>query len=461
MTDRYQAAIDGYEFDARDIEDGFDKAVGVYEYPYMDGAGTEDLGQRARRIRIRCYWLSDRYAAHYDFLNHLKSRALFELSHPKYGLLSGRIDQMMVRHDDRQETAAVDISFIEDIVSQARPIAHVDVSSATEESFITGQQEQMDAVSADVAAALGDESVQILQTDLDPDQSLLSQITGVTVAARAYLKKIDTFVAVLEAEAAAIANPANSLVALIDYGTKLPGRIIGTVAKTLERYSILYESIKSTPARFLQNLTDSMDDLADRAGDFSGHVRAAGSLRLAVEAAGIFATDEIARQKLIQREQSGKVSPSGAVSAFTGGLTAQSGADSARMQLIQQAKTAPRAFDDNGNYLYPAALDPVLSVRDLTGMLVTVRTALQATVDADRTIGSAKAVARQLTVHVNAAMQESDRITTLVLANPAPLHLVCLMQGLPYTAAPRIMAINDIDIADPNFVSGEIAVYVR
>lgn len=419
--DRYQAKIDDFILECQTIEDGFGKAIARYEYPYRDGAALEDMGQTARVIRLRCYWLEDNYQAHFDFLAHLKSRELFELSHPKYGLLTGCVESVMVRHDDRQETAEVDISFIEDLASQESAPAYQDVRSASEQSFQEGQQELMDAFAVQARAAVGSEAGAILAKEMDPELGILEQFSKLGAQTRAWIKSVEVFVTQLQAEAAAVANPANSLLTAIDYGAQLPGRVIGPLADTVERYARLHDSIRSAPERYLRNLQESIDDLAGRAA-FDGLVRAAGAQRLSLEAAAIYADDEALRDRQRRREQAGG------------------------------------AFDILGNYLAPETAT-VMTVRELESSLAFVRAALQAVLDVDRTLQSIKAMACQLLQHVSEVKLERDRLVRIQLDNPMPLHLVCLMRGLPYAYAERILAVNHI--AQPNFTGGQIDVYVR
>ncbi len=154
----------------------------------------------------------------------------------------------------------------------------------------------------------------------------------------------------------------------------------------------------------------------------AGIVRSAGAQRMALEAAAIYADDEQSRA------------------------------------AIRRAETG-RAFDISGQYLNPEPAPALLTVRDLEESLAMVRAALQAGIDLDRSQDSLKNMARVLLEHVMITKLERDRLVRIVLDNTMPLHLACRMRGLPYACAERILAVNNI--AHPNFVSGEIDVYVR
>lgn len=425
MGDRYDASIDGFSLDCETLRDRIGKSIAKYEYPYRDGAETEDMGEQAWQIRIRCYFLENRYTRHIEFLEHLKSRDLFELTHPKYGIKKGRIEEISVRHDDRQETAEIDIGFVEDLGSQESAIAtyDLDVTAETEEAFTDGQDEMKDSFSNAAREELGTDAIEILEKELDDDLGIVEQFPGVRTSTRTWLKAVETYVTTLQAEASDVANPANSLIAMIDYGAALPGRVIGALAQTAERYAVLYETLKESPVRYLTNIKNSMADLADSVDVFSDMTLAAGAQRLALEAAAIYAEDEEERNRQRRRE---------------------TGSDQG-------------AFDVEGNYIPQEEIGAVLTVRELEQSLADVRTELQAAVDADRTLSQMKVMARKLLEHVMVIKLERDRMVRIVMDNPMPLQAVCMMRGLSYEYAERILAINDI--RQPNFTAGEIDVY--
>ena len=66
---------------------------------------------------------------------------------------------------------------------------------------------------------------------------------------------------------------------------------------------------------------------------------------------------------------------------------------------------------------------------------------------------------RTLLEHVGTIKLEREKILTVVLDNPMPLHLVCLRYGLPYNYAERLSSINTIP--QPNFTDGEVSIYAR
>jgi len=423
--DLYPAQLDGYTLEIETLDDRFENSIVRHEFPKVAGALLENMGQKARSVSIRCYFWDHgdhmTYADHVDFINHLESTELSEMVHPQYGFIKGMIESFNVRHDDREMTAEVDITFIENRRGTPPDIEYEDVEAAVEEAVVNSQEEQMDAFAAEVRAELGAESAGILEKDLDPAQGIFTQFQGYSQKAKNYLKKVDTFVATVEGTLIDVANPANGIISTINYGTNLPGRVIGSLARCVERYVKLYDSIKGSPSRFLSNLQQAMLQLEASAG-FSKHVRIGFAIQAAEVAAGVYREDETARQQVRNSE------------------TTQS-------------------FDVQGNYRAGAEMDTILTINELEASLAQLRAMLQDGIDADRSMESLKTMAGSLLAHINTIKLERDRIITVLLDNPMPLHLVCHRYGLNYNYAQRIASINRIP--RPNFTSGEVQIYGR
>ena len=67
-------------------------------------------------------------------------------------------------------------------------------------------------------------------------------------------------------------------------------------------------------------------------------------------------------------------------------------------------------------------------------------------------------MADALKEHVNKIKLKRERIVTVRIQDPIPVHLLCMQYGLPYMAAERICAINNFWC--PNFIGGEVKIYV-
>ena len=421
--DKYYAYIyPQWKLEIENIEDSFEKSIAQYEFPYRDGALLEDMGQKAHKIRFRCYFYNENYDSHIELIKFLEGKDLVEIAHPQYGIIIGKIETLSVRHDDRERTAEIDITFIENLRGEIHPLTYVDVESAGEEAFIAGQDEQMEEFKADAEDELGAEAGEVLAKELDPDKGILEQFTDVSKKARKYVKDVDKYVRKLEGTLNKISNPANSLTSTIQYGVNLPGRVIGAVAKTVERYAILYNTIRNAPARFLLSLKDGLKKLELSFGKFSKHTRIASVQRRALVVGYIYKSDEAKRQALKSAEK-------------------------------------VKSFDAKGNYLKAEPAEQIMTIQEIEQTLADVRSDIQETVEISRGMQSLKDLALVLLEHVNKIKLEREKLVRVDIENEIPLHLICLKYGLSYNYATRIYAINSCK--HPNFVRGELNIYAR
>ncbi len=393
-----------------DVSDHFEKAIIRYEYPYADGADLEDMGEKAHTLKIRCYFFDNAgqqtYDDHITLLNELKSKNDFVLIHPTYGALAVKIDSIDVRQDDRKRCAEVDIAFVEHGIEAIGPAP-------------------TNAVDAKVEAALTTNLAEITDNWLFVPKPL---------QALSFAHMIANAIGYLEAYMSDITQPINSLVSTINYATSIPGQILGTLDKCVERIARAYDGISSFPARFLASVNfglatiqTSLDSflLTDKSGAkilLMNQLTIASSRRLALETAYVYAADQAAR-------------------------------------LVQQSAGAVSTFDVMGNYSPSTPPDVVpMDVSDLENTLASSRTLLQSAISIDRTMYSLKDMALQLQTSVSAVKMTAEQVITIMVDGPTPLHVICLQYGLPYTDAYRIMALNPL-LRNPNSTSGTLQIY--
>lgn len=435
MPDLYQAQLDGFFLEIETTDDAFEKAIVRHEYPFKDGALLEDMGRKARVVKFRCYFWDDgadhaTYDTHIELVKHLASQEISELVHPKYGPLRGCVESMSVRHDDRDRTAEIDVTFVEGLIEDGGDTRHEDVEAGAEEAYNDGIADQEREFADDMKADLGPEAPGIMDRVLDPAKSIVEQFQDVSTKSRNYLKTVESYVGTMEATLNTIANPANSLVSTINYGTNLPGRVIGSVSRCVERYALLYDSLKNAPARFVNSMTFGLKGLSNSSGKFSKTTKIAAASHTALQTAYLYKADEVLR-------------------------------------VAQKKNEGLRAFDALGNYTALAVVasrvsgatapETTMTVNELESSLAEVRASLQEAIDLSRQNTSLKQQALQLQTHVNSIKLEREKIIQILLDNPMPLHLVCLRYGLPYNAAERLLMINAIP--NPNSTSGEVSVY--
>jgi hypothetical protein len=78
-------------------------------------------------------------------------------------------------------------------------------------------------------------------------------------------------------------------------------------------------------------------------------------------------------------------------------------------------------------------------------------------VDTDRDLRTPQEAALTLLKDYERKLQ-LDRVKTITVDQPTPLHLLCLQNGLPYAMAERIWDLNP-DLENPTFCKGKVKIY--
>lgn len=424
MAEKFQAAIDGIEFDCETLEDSFEKAIARHEFPYRSGALLEDMGQKARVIKIRCFFLNERYGFHNALIDYIReTNHAYELTHPQYGLIKGQIESMVVRHDDREETAEIDLTFVENMPGAIETAWAPSVAADTEEAFLTGQDELAEEMEHDIRDEFPSDFDELLG-EIDPTlPTLFEQYSGLTKEARAYVRQVDEYVGRLKETLNEIVSPANSLVSTTDYADNLVGVTLSSLAGAIERHSILYSTLSDAPDRFLNNFRTDVAGIENEFEDFGKYTTIAKSQREAVDLGAILEEDQAKYQAAQQSAEVAAFSPLG------------------RLQ---------KDISDT---------EQILTITEIESALATVRSDLQESIDAAREMQSLKTLASTLTDYVITIKKSKPPLVAVNIDNALPLHLICLKYGLMYNEAEQLMAINRIP--NPNFTSGEVQVYVR
>ncbi|MCB6182309.1 DNA circularization N-terminal domain-containing protein [Leeia sp. TBRC 13508] len=114
------ASFRGVAFDCVSTSDDLERAVAVYEYPYQDGADTEDMGEKPWHISMQAIFYGDDYDQRLkDFLDVLRVPGPGELIHPIYGSMTVQLLSVNIDHDaESPDSARVSLSFMESTVGQ-------------------------------------------------------------------------------------------------------------------------------------------------------------------------------------------------------------------------------------------------------------------------------------------------------------------------------------------------------
>jgi hypothetical protein len=423
MSNVYKAFLDDLELDISSIDDRYENAIAKYEYPFQNGADLDNMGQRARPIQFRCYFHEETYDNHKTLISYSKENRIFQLVHPQYGLVKGCIETVSIHHDDRISCAEIDVSFIEKTLGNVQPTKDVLLIPAIEEHFAAGQSQAMAEYTSDLKAAIGSaDAEKILKTNISSSTSLSQQLLRFGSSTKAYIRNIDASIKSLESAMITIENPANSIINTIDYGTTLPGRVIGAVARTTERYAVALSKASGSPVTFANSFKSALAALQTSASHLSKEIQIVGAQILSVFIGSIYDDDQKKRQDF-RRQESLPV------------------------------------FDDKGRFR--ATTNPVFvfTADELDSSVSTVRSVIQGAIDRTRNIQSLKDMALVLLQHVNDINLERDRILTKTIRRELPVHMICLLNGLHYSYADRICSINNF--VNPAFVEGPVNIYAR
>lgn len=435
MAERYPAKINGFPLECETIDDTFTKAIIEHEIPYKDGALLEDMGLKARQLKLRCYFLNDNYETHYRFLDSLKNNvSLSYISHPVYGIITGKIKHVVVRHDDSIDCATVDIDFVQELSADIKAKVQGDPRGDAAEAYKATIDEMQGEFADDSEAAFGADGRSLMQKAIAAQGKIADQVSGLTAPLRAFVNNIDNCIQLFEGTVAGITAPAYSLVNTVSFAASIPGRVSSSVMNLMEAKAVLFDTLKDSPSRLMDafktasgEITDALDDLLDE-GDpllamMKKQVAAAASMTAAVHLAEIYGADEDNRGELEQAEQE-------------------------------------PGFNDNGELIRGEPLPDVLTITEIEQSLADARGMLQSAIDMGRGMPSLKKTALALLDHVGNIKLQYDRIVTVDVEQEAHLFLVLFRYGLPYTAAERVMKINP-QIKNPNFVMGAVRLYVR
>lgn len=109
------ASFRGVEFETLKVDDSGGHDVARHAFPYCDGQETEDLGVRAREIRISAYLYGDEYeSALAKLVEALEDDGPGELIHPIYGSMTVQPMEWHISHQaDDIDQCRVEITFCE------------------------------------------------------------------------------------------------------------------------------------------------------------------------------------------------------------------------------------------------------------------------------------------------------------------------------------------------------------
>jgi hypothetical protein len=306
---------------------------------------------------------------------------------------------------------------------------------------------------------LGAEASTVVSTVLNPALPILSQFTGLSLAAYGFVKAVSAGIATLNGILPNVVNPNNSTLAAIQFSPNLPGMAVQAAAQCCERYTIWRSSLANNPTNWSATILNDFSSLPTatlQSGTSAGAPSASPAAQVSA----------ITLPKLLWFQ---------AAAAAALALASIYDADQANWVAAQQ-NSLENAFDMLGNYVYPdQPAAQLMDQIDLQQTLSDVRTIIESAIDfmrandvapscvagdiegAGSSFDSLKGMALALQTQVESEILERDTLLQVIINNPLPLPLICLMYGLPYNTAEQLWAVNKL--SNPNAVSGQIYVY--
>ncbi|EOW2415321.1 TPA: DNA circularization protein [Yersinia enterocolitica] len=182
------ASFRGVRFDVVNARDSWSRDIAQHEYPYIDGADVQDMGRKARNIRLSALFWGDDYDSRLQsFIAELDKRGAGELIHPIYGSMPNmQVIECQVGHDaENVDYCTVELVFLESktgnpFFSQDYPTAQADVIFNQVQSLMDAEQSLMDNALAPLrdAKKLMSKSKALASAALNMLLIFRSEITG-------------------------------------------------------------------------------------------------------------------------------------------------------------------------------------------------------------------------------------------------------------------------------------------
>jgi len=431
---KFTAKLDRFILIGKDITDEFPVNIAEYSFPFQDGSALENMGNDARVVRFEANFRRETYDDHYDFLTLATSGLIYEFVHPVYGPMNGRVKSPTVTTKaGENDWVVIRFVFVQELIGlETEP--DIDIVSSSETAYTDGQDQNMQSYESAAVATMPLDGKEVMSTDLDPDKSIVEQILNISTLTRRKMADLDRMIGVLDLWESNIITPIDSIVNLIDYGTKLPGRVIGSCARVAERVSTLKRTTEGFPSTFVTSLTNNISGLKQ-------------SLKIVSKEDSTY--DSVVQSLDIAAAQSAGVHTSYLYS------------DDEELQGEFEKNINLNSFDGLGNRILTVDNPDLLNQNELENSLYLVRELLDIAFQYNREFLQAnKEMALSLYKHVSNVKLTRDLIFEIDLKNNIiPVHVLCNQYGLSHRYIDKIININNIE--NPTFVTGKVNMYAR
>jgi prophage DNA circulation protein len=407
---KYIPEVLGFYLDIVDINDNIDNALVVKEFPYSSKNIIENLGPKTRRVSIACQFnntinesdgwnIGHAFYPTYDNLDSFMSafRVVYSsitLTHPDYGEINGKIDKLTIKRDETEEYADVTFDFLE-IISQ-NPQYSVGTSYKVAGDF----------------RATTDETIGKIE---DEEKATFNPTVWAANA--------NKFIGKLDANLNKITNPATSIVNTITYASTVPGQMMQSINKAIDRIVNSYVDIVNMPAQFINNIILGVRQLKSIfTGIEAQQVHIMGASRVSYEVMVVYENDTVKNSIITTKEQT-------------------------------------KSFDDNGNFIGSTDFDPSMTIDELEGTLYETRLLIDEVLDFDRDNRDLQNTAKTLQDYINNVKLDRQRIEIKENVPFQSMHTWVTNNNLSYQSAEMILKMNP-SIKNPTFIDGTLKILV-
>lgn len=444
---------DKYQINLLEISDTIPQSIIRHDFINADGALLTNMGLKAHEIKFKCFFFnvppdedlsynSASYDNHFLFLNFISDTTkTFTLSHPKYGPIRGMIEVTNVFHDDTQEYAEIDLTFIESGLKQTGELLDIQAISNAVYDQLLAQNEAELANTNNLFKNSG--FGEFVGKITDTTKKLQDCFTGISQKSRTFLGQIDSAIGVFDSFFSSFSTLSSLSNTTTQFIADAPGRLLGSINSCMQRLITSQSNIVNLPLQVTNNMIlgvsnigktlTSVSSLTGDAGVFmNNRLLNLGTANIGYQAGQMLQTDETNRNKSLNKE-------------------------------------TVKSFNTLGIRVDTGVAPAVMSSTELDYMMYAFRKQVQTCLDIEVTSGDFIESGRDNQALREMAASMQDFINNIKIkrmkmvsmqVNNIPLHLLCNQLGLSYKAAERILQINP-QIKNPTFVEGTIKVYQK
>jgi len=409
MSDRFIPQIAGFYLNIVSVSNGFTSSVIKHEYPFSNRNKLENTGQNTRTYTVDCVFMANPpitqgwepstaiFPTYESFLNFKatleQTREPVDFIHPVFGEMSGMVEGFSSVDDETKKFASVSFTFVEEVTSDESTFVLY---------ILPAQGVQFRLASAGIS-------------------DRLAELQRLAASLRAFVATMAAFKGKLDAYLNRIVSAATSIKNTVDYVQGLPGEIVSSINSAIDRLVVSFATASSSPAAFINNITQATRDLADTFTDATQRtaVIVLGASRVAYEAGNVYQEDDKKRDKISKKEKKA-------------------------------------SFDAAGNYVGGDPIPDAMTAQELEETLFNVKALIYDALLLDRENAPLRDQAKTLQTYINEIKLSRERMETQELPMQS-LHTTAIMNGMNYQSAERILKLNP-HIKNPTFASGAVKV---